>query len=232
MTRYAVYALPGALGPDDAAEAVRLRDAAQAWYAREEFCDLTVDARRYGFHATLKAPFRLAEDRTEAELRTAADVFAADRAALVVPALEPRPFGPLRALVPQREEPAIDALAAAAVREFERFRAPPGEAEPGRRRAGQMTPRERELFRRWGSPHVLDEFRFHLTLTDPVPEERAAEVDAALAVHFAQTAGVDVALRAIALFVEPEPGAPFEILSVHPFSDPVPLATPVPQETA
>lgn len=218
MTRYAVYALPGALDALEAPEAVRLREAAEAWYAREEFRDLTVDARRYGFHATLKAPFRLAEGRTEAELRQAADVFAAAHGPVAIAAPRPAPLGRFRALLPDGEQAGLDALAADAVREFDDLRAAPNAAEIRRRRPERLTPRQRELFEQWGYPFVFDEFRFHLTLTDPVPDERADEVDAALASHFADVAGVDVPLLAIALFVEHEPGAPFEIHSVHPFA--------------
>jgi hypothetical protein len=31
-----------------------------------------------------------------------------------------------------------------------------------------MTPRQRELFLSWGYPYVLEDFRFHLTLGDPL----------------------------------------------------------------
>ncbi|WP_203135578.1 DUF1045 domain-containing protein [Microbacterium sp. JZ31] len=240
MTRYAVYALPGALGGgtfpevplsgavlrqfeadgarEDAPEALRLREAVEAWYAREEFRDLTVDARRYGFHATLKAPFRLAEGRTEAELRAAADTFAAARRPVTIAAPRPATVGHFRALLPHGDHAGLDALAADAVRAFDDFRAQPNEDEIRRRRPERLSPRERELFERWGYPYVFDRFRFHLTLTDPIPEERIAEVDAALASHFADTAGIDVPLLSIALFVEPEPGDPFDVLSVHPFA--------------
>ncbi|MFL0411788.1 DUF1045 domain-containing protein [Microbacterium paludicola] len=218
MIRYAVYALPGALGATDAPEAVRLREAVEACYARAKFRDLTVDARRYGFHATLKAPFRLAEGRTEAELRQVADAFAAARRPVMIAAPRPATLGHFRALLPDGDQAGLDALAADAVREFDGFRAAPNEAEIRRRRPERLTPRQRELFEQWGYPFVFDEFRFHLTLTDPVPTERSDEVDAALEEHFAEVAGVDVPLQSIALFVEPEPGAPFEIHSVHPFA--------------
>ncbi|GAA3648998.1 DUF1045 domain-containing protein [Microbacterium marinilacus] len=220
MTRYAVYALPGALGDADAPEALRLRAAAEEWYAREEFRDLTAGARRYGFHATLKAPFRLADGTTEAGLRSAADAFAAERAPVTIAAPRVEALGSFRALRPGGDESAIDALAADAVRAFDGFRAAPSPAETARRRPDRMTPRQRELFERWGYPYVLDEFRFHLTLTDPVPVDRAARVDAALADEFAGVAGADVPLLSVALFVEPEPGAPFEVHSVHPFPRP------------
>ena len=102
---------------------------------------------------------------------------------------------------------------------FEPFRAPLTDADIARRRPERLTPRQRELFEQYGYPYVLDEFRFHLTLTDPVPDGSAADVDAALAAHFGAVTGVDVPLRAIALFVERAPGADFEILSIHPFAE-------------
>lgn len=218
MTRYAVYAVPGAQDCD-AAEAVRLRATAEAWFARREVQDLTTDARRYGFHATLKAPMHLADGRTEAELSAAADAFAAARRSLVIPAPHAATIGAFRALVPSPgREAELTMLAAETVQAFDDFRAPLSGADIARRRPEQLTPRQHELFERWGYPYVLDEFRFHLTLTDAVPDDRVAEIDAALEAHFTQVSGVDVPLTAIAICVEPAPGASFELLSVHPFA--------------
>lgn len=217
MTRYAVYAIPGA-AEGDAREAIRLRDTVETWYARDDVQDITVDARRYGFHATLKAPFRLAAGRTETELRAAADAFAAERAPVVIPAPRPAELGGFRALLPVGDESGLNALAASAVRAFEVFRAPLDDLDVRRRRPEQLTRRQRELFERWGYPYAFDEFRFHLTLTDSVPAARAAAIDAALDEHFADVAGIDVPLTAIAISVEPEPGASFTTLSVHPFA--------------
>ncbi|UZN02878.1 DUF1045 domain-containing protein [Cellulomonas sp. S1-8] len=218
MRRYAVYAVPGAHDAD-AAEAHRLRAAVEAWYARDELQGLTTDARRYGFHATLRSPIRLADGRTEDELRAAADAFAAARPPVVIPGLRAAPIDGFRALLPAPDDGALDTLAAAVLAEFEDFRAPISDADVRRRRPERLTPRQRELFEQWGYPYVLDEFRFHLTLTDPVPAERAAEVDAALEEHFAGLTGIDVPLTAVVISVEPEPGAPFEVLSVHPFAE-------------
>lgn len=217
MTRYAVYAIPGA---DAAAapEAIRLRQAVEHWYAADAVQDLTVDARRYGFHATLVAPTRLAAGRTEGELRAAVDAFVAGRSPVVIPAPHPAALDGFRALLPDGDQSELAGLAAAVVRDLDGFRGPLDEAQVRRRRPELLTARQRELLERWGYPYVLDEFRFHLTLTDRVPEDRAAEVDAALAEHFADIAGIDVPLTAIAISVERQPGAPFEILSLHPFT--------------
>lgn len=217
MTRYAVFAVPGA-NDDDVAEAIRLRGAVDAWFARAPIEPVTRNARRYGFHATMKAPMRLAAGRTESELRAAADAFARGREPVLIPRPRLTAIDGFRALVPSGDVSELDALAAAAVREFDGFRAPLAEADIRRRRPERLTDHQRELLHRWGYPYVLDEFRFHFTLTDPVPTERASEIDAALEEHFATVVGVDVTLTAIVISVESEPGAPFELLSVHPFA--------------
>src|SRR3979409_89519 len=45
--------------------------------AAPDWRDLSADPRKYGFHATLKAPFSLASGKTEAELFAACSAFAA-----------------------------------------------------------------------------------------------------------------------------------------------------------
>lgn len=221
MTRYAIYGIPGVLDSfdaSDAPEAVRLRETVEAWYARAEWRDLTVDARRYGFHATLTSPFHLAEGVTEAQLLATAEAFAAARASVTIPAIAPQPLGAFRALAPQGDTAGVDALAADAVRVFHDLRAPLTDLEVRRRRPEQLTERQRELLAEWGYPYVLDEFRFHMTLTDAIPDDRATEIDAALASHFAEVRGVDIPLRSIAVCVESAPGADFAVHSVHPFA--------------
>lgn len=224
MTRYAVYAIPGA---DDAAPGVarRLRDAALAWYARDDVRDLVTDPVRYGFHATLKAPFRLADGVTEADLQGAVSHFAAGAQAVRIPAIRPAAIGRFRALVPGERHRDLAALAADVVAAFEPQRAALTPDEIARRRPERLTDRQSELLDAYGYPYVLDEFRFHMTLTDPVPESEAARIDQAIADHFAGLLGADIPLTALAVSVEPAPGAPFRLLSTHPL-DAMPATTP------
>ena len=49
--------------------------------------ELTEDPRKYGFHATLKAPMALADGKTEAELAAACETFATT--ARRIPMIEP-----------------------------------------------------------------------------------------------------------------------------------------------
>lgn len=217
MTRYAIYAMPGTGGESEATEARALKAVVDSWYARPDVQDMTVNARRYGFHATLVAPFHLAAAHTEVELIEAVAAFATGREPVLIPGPHPAAMGSFRALRPSGDQSHLNAFAASVVREFDHFRAPLTEADVRRRRAPHLTWRQRELFDRWGYPYVFDEFHFHLTLTDALPAERAAEVDAALARHFAGVACIDVPLTGLTISVEPEPGAAFELLAVLPF---------------
>jgi len=169
--RYAVYYVPGddtPLGRFGAqlfgrwpnGEAEPVRDDHPERLAR------TGRAARYGFHATLKAPFRLHPEASVAALLSAVEALAAT--------LRPVPLEPLRVdrhglatlalclAEPQSTE--LVALAERCVRELDRFRAPLNEAERARRRPERLSPEARERLERWGYPWVLDGFRFHLTL--------------------------------------------------------------------
>jgi len=206
--RYAVYAIPG-LREEDAAIGRRVREIA------EPFLQRTTTARRYGYHATLKAPFRLA-GASEAVLERCAAVFAADHSPVMIPSLAIARLGGFWALVPGAEAPALHALADAAVARFDAFRAELTDEEVERRRPERLTQVQRERLVAWGYPFVFDEFRFHITLTDDVGDDPA--IGAELTAAFAPVLGADVPVETIALCVEPSPGADLEILSVHPLT--------------
>jgi hypothetical protein len=194
-----------------------------AGWTREAIDAMTVSARRYGFHATLKAPFRLAQGRTPEELDAALARFAAGRERVLVPRLRLARLGGFFALIPGAEAAELHALADEAVTGFDGFRAPATEAEIARRHPASLTPRQRELLAAWGYPYVLDEFRFHLTLTDRIPDGQQTEVERTLSDWFASSLGATVPIDALALFTEAEPGAPSELAAVHPLQ-PVPAS--------
>ena len=229
--RFAIYAAPGS-GPADPAGAL-LRETAERWlgrsvtgdpvtpavpdgWTREAVDAITVSARRYGFHGTLKAPFRLAEGRTPEELDDALTRFAAARECALIPRLRLARLGGFFALIPGAEAAELYALADEVVTAFDRFRAPPTEAEFARRHPESLTPRQRELLKAWGYPYVLDEFRFHLTVTDSIPQAQRVSVEATLTDWFAASAGATVPVDGLALFTEAEPGALSMLRSIYP----------------
>jgi putative phosphonate metabolism protein len=178
---------------------------------------ITEDARHYGFHATLKAPFPLADGISGAALHDAAASFAADGAPAIGPALALASIGGFLALVPSAVAPAVHALADACVEAFDRFRAPLSAAELERRRRSPLTPAQDRHLERWGYPYVFEEFRFHMTLTarlnDGAEHER---VRAVLAERTAPVCRDPLVIDAIAVFEQADRQAPFRITGRYP----------------
>lgn len=137
--------------------------------------ELTAGPRKYGFHGTLKPPFVMAETRTVAGLHAALAALAPRLPRVKLDGLQMMEIGPFLALVPEGDAAPVGDLAATLVEALDGFRAPPDADELRRRRAPGLTERQDALLARWGYPYVMEEFRFHITLTGPLdPEERAA----------------------------------------------------------
>ena len=151
--------------------------------------DLTATPARYGFHGTIKPPFRLAGGRDADSLREALRAFCAARAPIQCPPLEVRILGRFVALVPSAPAPGLRDLANSAVEAFDPWRTPASEAELARRRKAGLSDRQEALLQKWGYPYVMDEFRFHITLTGRVAADLAPQVAARLSDHFADCLG-------------------------------------------
>ena len=210
------------LGRDAFAERAGVPDAAP------DRAELVAEPARYGFHATLRAPFRLRADRHLDELADRLGAFCAARRRPVIGGLVVDRLGPFFALVPAVAEPALADLEADALQTFESFRAPLSEEEVAARHPQRLNPRQLAHLHRWGYPFVLDEFRFHMTLSGAVPDA-AVDLRRCLDTHFAAVLRKPLPLDGLGLFVEPEPGAPFRVHAFHPFG---PATVPQPAATS
>lgn len=126
--------------------------------------DITRSPRKYGLHATLKPPFRLADGMSQDNLETACADLCRTLGPLTLEPLRLTRLGRFLALCPPASL-GLSELAAACVRDLDRLRAPPSQAELDRRRAANLTSRQEANLIAWGYPHVLEDFRFHVTLT-------------------------------------------------------------------
>jgi putative phosphonate metabolism protein len=180
--------------------------------------EITQDPRKYGFHATLKAPMWLADGTTEIELLAACASFAGSprRIPLIKPAVNP--IGDFIAVVPSRRSIELEQLAADAVGHFDSFRAPLTPEDRARRRPDQLTPRQREYLDRWGYPYVMEEFRFHMTLTGRLKAERRETVLDILRQRFATLELATLAVDRIALFRQDGANARFRIVRQYPLT--------------
>jgi len=178
----------------------------------DEMRQMTQSPAQYGFHATLKAPFRLRTGRSESDLRTALDAFCGNRRPVSIGRLVVEQMGAFFALRPAENTKSVDDLAADCLQAFDEFRAPPPVDECERRRTAGLTPRQDALLDRWGYPYVLDEFRFHLTLAGPLPEERRETWRKALREAFAALASESWEIDAVAMARQDGPKTPFRVV--------------------
>lgn len=168
--------------------------------------ELTETPRKYGFHGTIKPPFRLAEGKSVAALHEAALELATRLAPVTLDGLELSRLGAFLALTPKGNTGALAALAAKVVEELDPFRAPLSEAELAKRSPTKLSEVQRALLEKWGYPYVLEEFRFHLTLTGKVDVEQAEAVEAALAPLVPPILPVPFRVSSLCLFGEAEDG--------------------------
>jgi putative phosphonate metabolism protein len=181
--------------------------------SRQDWDALTREPRKYGFHATLKAPFRLRHGGDDVGLIDAFERFTAERT--VAPCFVPqvRLIGGFVAVVPDGADPAIRELADACVTEFEPFRAPLSPDERRRRVASGLSDAQVTNLDRWGYPYVFEEFRFHMTLTGSLPLDRRADILSQLQARYAQMLGdAPIAVDQIALLHQDCATARFRVL--------------------
>jgi putative phosphonate metabolism protein len=174
--------------------------------------DITRDPRKYGFHATLKAPITLASGKSEAELVAACATFAA--APRPIPIIRPvvDSISGFIAVVPAQRSAQLERFAADCVREFDGFRAPLTPEDRVRRNPSALTPRQRDHLDRWGYPSVMEDFRFHMTLTGRLDAARREPVLAMLRERFAGLGLQALAIDRIAVCRQDEAGSRFRIL--------------------
>src|ERR1700742_59880 len=174
--------------------------------------EITHDPRKYGFHATLKAPMVLADGKTEAELLGACESFA--RTPRPIPMIEPvvNAIADFIAVVPAQRSAELEQLAADAVSEFDEYRAPLGAEDRARRNPDRLTPRPRDYLDRWGYPYVMEEFRFHMTLTGRLPAERHETILAILRQRFAALELSELAVDSIAVLRQQDAASRFRVV--------------------
>jgi putative phosphonate metabolism protein len=215
--RIALYYAPGTDDP--------LHQRASAWLGRDaasgaqitppaiagvDIAEVTADARGYGFHATLKPPFRVQGD-IQAALATARN-FAARTAPFTLPPLQITDLDGFLALRESTPCPALHALADGAVAALDAHRAPATEAEIARRKPEKLSPRQREYLAAWGYPYVFAEWRFHMTLTRRLTPAEKAIILPTVTDALGDTPAISRTVTDICIFAQAAPGAPFTIL--------------------
>ncbi len=229
--RYAIYYTPA---PEHS-----LTVAAREWLGRDAFAPgtqitdvadenrMVSEPRRYGFHATIKAPFRLRQGASVETLEQALRGFATKVPTCPIGPLKIDLIGGFFALVPVQPLPTLRGFAARVVEEFDPFRAPMDAKDLERRMSRSLDEAEMTNLVTWGYPYVGDRFRFHMTLTDRIPEESHDAMRARLEEVFAPNLAEDFRIDALSLFVQENRDANFVVRSQFALKAPAALKTAV-----
>jgi putative phosphonate metabolism protein len=225
--RYGLYFIPGP-GP--------LRELATSWLGYDivegkdvkrppvlsnlvpDINELTALPRRYGLHATIKAPFHLASGCLPETLKEATDHLCRTLQPIIIPGLTLSEIDSFFCLTPQDGTGELGWLAGSCLRELDGFRAPLKEKERQKRKAKGLSQRELHLLEQWGYPYVMENFRFHITLTGPVPDPyRRHHLLSVLQTYLAKALTTPLAIDSLCLVCEREPGARFELVQCFLF---------------
>lgn len=214
-SRWAVYWVPPATHP--------LWDAGTRWLGRDpadgRLHDTAVHGvrvatpARYGLHATLKPPMALRPGVDVQAFLADVRALAARHADFPMPVLDVAPLHDFLALRPAQPLPPdhpLQRLADDCVTVLDPWRRPPDEAERQRRADAGLDARQQWLLARFGYPHVLDRWRFHLTLSDAGVAQDAQALATARA-WFGPALQVPLAAGGLAVFTEPGPGQPLRL---------------------
>ncbi len=189
-------------------------------FTEEQWRRFTASPRRYGFHGTLKPPMRLVEGESRETLTTAIASLAGRIAPFSLGALMLARLGRFLALIPAQPPQELPHLARECVTALDRFRAPAPEAELARRRKAGLSARQEDYLLRWGYPYVMEEFRFHLTVSSGLESADIELLQPVLERLAAPAIAEPVDVRDICLFGDPGGKANFELLERFPLSAP------------
>ncbi|MDX2142947.1 MAG: DUF1045 domain-containing protein [Rhodospirillaceae bacterium] len=219
--RYAVYFAPE---PGSA-----LEEFGQRWLGRsgpppipgvgaERVRALTENPRLYGFHGTFKPPFELNPATSEAALLEAARIFARSLSPIEIPPLEIAVIGKFIALTPATSSAALELLAAKCVRAFDGFRVTLTNEQAAFYRRNKLTVHQDQMLEHWGYPYVMEEFRFHMSLTERIDD--IAERNAVMRVVESMAkpvVGKPITVRDIVVFGQKKRGDAMTAIERIPF---------------
>ncbi len=177
---------------------------------------ITMRPRIYGFHATLKAPFHLAEGQAREALQAELAAFAAtlnafDLGPLAVTSIADDGGHGFAALTPTLPSPALEQLEADTVRAFDHFRAPLRDVDRAKRKPAHLTTRQREALEQFGYPYIGADYRFHMTLSGDIADVH--DIADGLADVMANDIGTArLFVDALVLFEQPDSTVNFNII--------------------
>jgi hypothetical protein len=165
-----------------------------------------------GLHSIFKAPFALRDGIGPDALKARLISFARRRRAVETGPLTLARAGRSLVLRPIDPKPALDWLAAQCLAAFDGFARPASSAEREPHQSPNLNDHQRVLLNSFGDPHVLSEYRFHVTLTGPLEGAHLERISQALWPMLEDICAKGVAVDGLSLFGEPRGGTPMRLI--------------------
>ena len=173
---------------------------------------ITDRPRKYGFHATVKPPFSLASNSTQGDLQDAFQTFCATVSPATGGTLKISRLGRFLAMTQDVQSNEVTELAASTVSHFDKFRAPLSDQDMEKRRQRRLTPQQDALIVRWGYPYVMQEFKFHMTLTGPLQNDEIDAIEHDANTRFREFLGQPLKIASLALLGEDSDSGRFHVV--------------------
>ena len=130
----------------------------------KKFSSLVLTPKQYGFHGTIKAPFRLKNEYTYNDLENKVREISKQIHSFYFDQLIIKKLGNFIGLIPTNNLK-INAVSNKFVEELDYLRDELSESEIKKRKPHKLTSNQKQMLFKWGYPYVFNEFKFHLTLT-------------------------------------------------------------------
>jgi len=169
-----------------------------------DISEITETPRKYGFHGTIKPPMRLTG--TYEDFLTDFNAICARLKPVKCDSISLAQLGRFLAFVVDGDTSKLAALAADVVKTMDAHRSPPNEIELEKRRKASLTSAQEAMLQAWGYPYVMDEFKFHLTMSGKMAKRDTAQVKAVLEPHVAHLIPRPFEVRDLCIFGEDNAG--------------------------
>ena len=139
----------------------------------KKFSSLVLTPKQYGFHGTIKAPFRLKNEYTYNDLENKVREISKQIQSFHLDKLVIKKLGNFIALTPSKNLKVND-VSNKFVEGLDFLRDDLSEDEIKKRNPHKLSFNQKKKLFKWGYPYVFNEFKFHLTLTGKL---RIEEID-------------------------------------------------------
>lgn len=163
---------------------------------------ITKNARRYGFHGTLYPPFELKSKINFNDFEKSVDQFAKNKKAFDMGKGKITNLDQFIAICFNESEKKLKFFAADCIKYFHKYRKYPSQNELEKRRKIGLTKRQEKNLVEWGYPFVMEEFKFHMTLTGHLQDNEKKLIESKLKKIFISSFNNPIKFNSICLLGE------------------------------